>query len=349
MNALFPTIVDSRSLVRGNGQEMTAPRNTDAGCRLAVLLLPEFSQLSLSSFIDPLRLANSISGRPFFEWVLFSPDGRPVTCASGIVISVSRDFTGVVRELGSGRGPDMVIICAGDSVQKQASALLFSLLRTCRRQQVPISALGTATWLLAESGILDDTRCTIHWDKLAALSATFGRLHVTDSLFVRDRGLVTCAGEFASFDLAMELITNYLGNHTASAVCRHTTATQWRSGSDRQWAIGAQYTGASKKVAEAIRLMEQHIEDPLPLWDIAKCVGLSQRQIERLFRRYVSCSPMRHYLRVRLEEAKRLIEQTNMPLLEIALSCGFVSSSHFTKRFRECFGMAPSALRARRL
>ncbi|MEI9418930.1 GlxA family transcriptional regulator [Mesorhizobium sp. Cs1321R2N1] len=349
MNAVFPVIVDSRSLVQGNGQEMIAPRDTHARCRLAVVLLPEFSQLSLSSFIDPLRLANSISGRPFFEWVLSSPDGRPVTCASGIVISVSREFTDVVKEVGSAGGPDMVIICAGDSVQKQASASLFSLLRTCRRHQVPISALGTATWLLAESGILNDTCCTIHWDKLAALSATFGRLRVTDSLFVRDRGLVTCAGEFASFDLAMELITNYFGNNTASAVCRHTTAKQWRSGCDRQRAIGAQYAGASKKVAESIRLMEQHIEDPLPLCDIARCIGLSRRQIERLFQRYLSCSPMRYYVRVRLEGAKRLIEQTDIPLLEIALSCGFVSSSHFTKRFRECFGKAPSALRARRL
>ncbi|MER8396422.1 GlxA family transcriptional regulator [Mesorhizobium sp. M1340] len=349
MNALVPTTVDSRSLVQGDGQDITDPRDTYAGCRLAVLLLPEFSQLSLSSFIDPLRLANSKSGRPFFEWMLSSPDGRPVTCASGIVISVSRDFTGVVKELGSGRGPDMVIICAGDNVQKHASASLFSVLRTCRRHQVPILALGTATWLLAESGILNDTRCTIHWDKLEALSATFERLHVTDSLFVRDRGLVTCAGEFASFSLAMELITNYLGNHNASAVCRHTTAVQWRSGSDRQCAIDAQYVGASKKVAEAIRLMSQHIEDPLPLCDVGKRVGLSQRQIERLFQRYVSCSPMRYYLRVRLEGAKRLIEQTDIPLLEIALSCGFVSPSHFTKRFRDCFGTAPSALRARRM
>ncbi|TIT28748.1 MAG: helix-turn-helix domain-containing protein, partial [Mesorhizobium sp.] len=197
----------------------------------------------------------------------------------------------------------------------------------------------------AETGILNDTACTIHWEKLTALSETFGRLRVTDSLFVRDGDVVTCAGEFASFDLAMELISDHLGKDSASAVCRHAIAGQWRSGSDKQWATGAQYACTSKRVAEVIRLMEQHIEDPLTFCDIAKSVGLSRRQIERLFERYVSCSPRRYYARLRLERAKRLIEQTKMPLLEIAVACGFVSSSHFSKCFRETFGRVPSAYR----
>ncbi|TIU68314.1 MAG: helix-turn-helix domain-containing protein [Mesorhizobium sp.] len=239
----------------------------------------------------------------------------------------------------------MIVVCAGERVESHASASLMKLLRLCRRHRIPIGALGTATWLLAETGILNDTACTIHWEKLTALSESFGRLRVTDRLFVRDGDVVTCAGEFASFDLAMELISDHLGKDYASAVCRHTTAGHWRLGSDRQGATGAQYTSISKRVAEVISLMEQHIEDPLPLYDIAKCVGLSRRQIERLFERYVSCSPMRYYLRLRLEWAKRLIEQTNMPFLEIAVACGFVSSSHFSKCFREIFGKAPSDCR----
>ncbi|RUX47511.1 GlxA family transcriptional regulator [Mesorhizobium sp. M4A.F.Ca.ET.050.02.1.1] len=314
--------------------------------RVVILLLPGFSQLSLSSFIDPLRLANSMTGRSYFDWVISSSDGRPIECASGLVVSASKTFASVAMDLrGAGR-PDMVVICAGEAVEKHASASLLNLLRQCRRHQVPISALGTAAWLLAESGILNGASCTIHWEKLAAFSECFGRLHVTDSLFVRDGDVVTCAGEFASFDLAMELISSRLGRDSASAVCRRTTAGQWRSGSERQRANGAQYAGISKKVAETISLMEQHIEDPLPLRDLAKCVGLSRRQIERLFERYVSCSPMRYYLRLRLELAERLIEQTNMSMVEIAVACGFASSSHFSKCFREVFGRAPRTFRS---
>ncbi|MEI8703471.1 GlxA family transcriptional regulator [Mesorhizobium sp. ISC15] len=313
--------------------------------RLAILLLPGFSQLSLSSFVDPLRLANSISGRSFFEWAVSSPDGEPVECASGIFVSVGKSFASVASYLRSNGLPNMVIVCAGEKVERHASASLMNILRLYRRHSVPISALGTATWLLAESGILTDAACTIHWNKLAALSETFGRLHVTNSLFVRDGDVVTCAGEFASFDLAMELISDHLGRDNASAVCRHTTAGQWRSGSCRQWETGGEYVGVSKKVAEVARLMEQHIEDPLPLQDIAKCVGLSRRQVERLFERHVSCSPKRYYLRVRVEWAKRLIEQTNLPLLEVAVASGFLSSSHFSKCFRDVFGTAPSACR----
>ncbi|MER8747462.1 GlxA family transcriptional regulator [Mesorhizobium sp. M1004] len=313
--------------------------------RLVILALPGFSLLSLSSFVDPLRLANSISGRSFFEWTIASLDGQPVECASGFILSVDSDFASTGGCVQAGKGPSMVIVCAGEWVQKQTSTSLSKILRLCKRQGVPIAALGTATWLLAESGLLDDSACTIHWDQRAALSEKFDRLQVTDRLFVRDTHLVTCAGEFASFDLVMELISERLGRDTALAVCRHTTAGHWRPASDRQQTINAGETGICKTMEEVIRIMEEHIEDPLPLRDIAKCVGRSQRQIERLFARSVSSSPMRYYLHLRLSRAKRLIGQTELPIVEIAIACGFASASHFSKCFREAFGANPSACR----
>lgn len=346
MNARFPPIARSSVIDWDGNRQAVIPHDGRVVYRLVILLLPEFSQLSLSSFLDPLRLANSISGRSFFEWAVASSDGMPVECASGISVAVGKDFAGVASDLRRAGRADLIVVCAGDRVEKQASASLVNLLRLSRRRKVPISALGTATWLLAASGMLDDTACTIHWPKQAALVETFGRLRVTNKLFVRDGDLVTCAGEFASFDLAMELISEHLGRDNASAVCRHTTASQWRSGSDRQWSCGSEYAGLSSKLAEVVRLMDQHIDDPLSLGDMATCVGLSRRQVERLFARYVSCSPMRYYLRLRLDRAKRLIEQTDMPLLEIAVACGFTSASHFSKCFREAFGRAPSACRA---
>ncbi|MER8550448.1 DJ-1/PfpI family protein [Mesorhizobium sp. M1169] len=179
-------------------------------------------------------------------------------------MSVSSDFASAGQSVQAGKSPNMVIVCAGARVEKHTSPSLINVLRLCRRRGVPIAALGTATWLLAESGLLTDTACTIHWDKRAAFSETFGHLQVTDRLFVRDTHLVTCAGEFASFDLVIELISERLGRDTALAVCRHTTAGHWRPASDRQWTINAGETGICKPLAEVIRIMEEHIEDPLP-------------------------------------------------------------------------------------
>ncbi|WP_167391480.1 AraC family transcriptional regulator [Mesorhizobium temperatum] len=162
--------------------------------RLVILALPGFSQLTLSSFVDPLRLADSVSGRASFEWAIASLDGNPVECASGLSLSASTDFASTGQSLHAGKRPNMVIVCAGDRVEKQTSASLLRVLRLCGRHGVPIAALGTATWLLAESGMLDDTACTIHWDKRAALSETFSHVQVTDRLFVRNARLATCAG-----------------------------------------------------------------------------------------------------------------------------------------------------------
>ncbi|MER8437235.1 GlxA family transcriptional regulator [Mesorhizobium sp. M1312] len=312
---------------------------------MTILALPGFSQLSLSSFVDPLRLANSVADKRVFEWTIVSPDGKPVECASGFSLAVAGDFAGIAQSIQACKSPSMVIVCAGERVEKQASSSLSRILRLCKRFGTPLAALGTATWLLAECGVLEDSACTIHWDKRAALAETFARLLVTDRLFVRDAQLATCAGEFASFDLVMDLISEHLGKEVALAVCRHTTAGHWRSASDRQWTITGSEMVTSKALADIIRIMEEHVEDPLPLHDIARCVGRSRRQIERLFERCVSSSPMRYYMTLRLARAKRLVQQTDLPIVEVAIACGFASASHFSKCFRQVYGCNPTACR----
>ncbi|MEI9418483.1 GlxA family transcriptional regulator [Mesorhizobium sp. Cs1321R2N1] len=325
---------DERRHVDGSREE--------EGFRVAILLLPGFSQLSLSSFLVPLRLANSVAGYRFFEWSVSTPDGKPVECACGISVSANHAFSKIISAISSVTRPHMVVLCAGEQVENQASAPLLNLLRLCRRDRVSMAALGTATWLLAEGGMLNDAPCTIHWGKMPALTETFSRLNVMNNLFVRTGDLVTCAGEFASFHLAMELVSNRLGKGTASAVCHHTTALRWRSGSDKQWSASSEFAGVSRTMSEIISLMEQHIEDPLSLYDLARCVGCSRRQIERLFDRYVSCSPRRYYMHLRLERAKQLVEHTSLQQVEIAVACGFATASRFSKCFRNAFGRSPT-------
>ncbi|MFD2054842.1 GlxA family transcriptional regulator [Mesorhizobium calcicola] len=343
MNAPFSA--GDRSRIVGWSLDRPEIDSGDEICRLTILALPGFSLLSLSSFVDPLRLANAVADRRFFEWTMVSPDGQPVECASGFSLAVAGDFARIAEGIQACKGPSMVVVCAGERVEKQVSASLSRILRLCKRFGTPLAALGTATWLLAESGVLDDAACTIHWDKRAALAETFARVLVNDRLFVRDAQIATCAGEFASFDLVMDLISEHLGKETALAVCRYTTAGHWRSASERQWTITGREMVTCKPLAEIVRIMEEHVEDPLPLRDIAKCVGRSRRQIERLFERSVSSSPMRYYMTLRLARAKRLIQQTDLPVVEIAVACGFASASHFSKCFRQIYGCNPRVCR----
>ncbi|MBB6465864.1 transcriptional regulator GlxA family with amidase domain [Aminobacter lissarensis] len=310
-----------------------------------VLLLPGFSQLCLSSLIDPLRLANALSGQSLFHWCLMSLDGKSVESASGISVEVSGNS--LRHQKAMALDPHAaVLICAGEGVEQQRCPELRAFLRRAHRADLPLYALGTATWLLADAGLLGEARCTIHWGKMAALSETFYDLAIEDALFVRDGKIVTCAGDLAAFDLAVALVQERCGIELARSICQHVIADRWRDGASCQSVpAGLRYGNTGKKLLRIIKLMEKHIEDPLPLEEIAARVCLSRRQIERLFERHLSTTPRRHYTAIKLGKARQLIELTDMPVTDVAIACGFVSPSYFSKSFKDHFGTLPSQMK----
>lgn len=319
----------------------------DQSFDLVVLLFPGFSHVCLSSMIEPLRLANTIANRQLFRWHLMSVDGAPVEGSGGIVVNVMGSFDEERRRLEIGKPPDAAMVCAGDGVEQHGSNHVLSLLRLYARRGAWLYGIGTGTWLLAKSGLLSGVRCTIHWPKIAALSETFDRLTIADALFVRDGPFVTCAGGFAAFDMVIDILERQFGADLARAVCRHMTTDYRRDGASSQAAPpGLRFAGISDKLVRTIRLMEQNLEEPLSLNDIAERVHLSRRQLERLFHRYLAVTPLRYYLSLRIERARQLIESTNLPILGIAIACGFASSSHFAKVFRDYLGKPPSSLRS---
>ncbi|TIL29444.1 GlxA family transcriptional regulator [Mesorhizobium sp.] len=323
-----------------------APNAGSRPYELAVVLVPGFPQVCLSSMIEPLRLANYLSARDLFRWRLVSLAGKAVECASGIPIGVNGDIESERRSLDAGRLPDAAIVCSGDGIEDHCSAAVMSLLRLYARRGVWLYGVGTGTWLLAKSGLLAGVRCTIHWPKLAALSETFDRLSIDDALFVRDGPIVTCAGGFAAFDMVVDIIEREFGSNLARAVCRHLTTDHRRDGAISQAAPpGLRLAGTSEKLIRAVRLMERNLEEPLSLEQIARTVVISRRQIERLFHRYLSMTPHRYYLSLRLARARQLLNSTNLPILDIAIACGFESSSHFAKTCQDYFGKPPSGLR----
>jgi transcriptional regulator GlxA family with amidase domain len=322
----------------------TPPGEHEPICFL-VLLLQGFSQLCLASLIDPLRLANTLSGSTLFRWQIVSLDGRSVESASGIAVEVTGRLDQYQESLLLDRR-QILMMFAGDGVRHHSTDSLRALLRHSVRTHIPIYALGTATWLLADAGVLDEVRCTIHWGTMAALSETFYGLAIDDALFVRDGHIVTCAGGLSAFDLAMALVEERSGAGLVRNICQHVVADRSRDGDSFQSAPpGLRFASTGRKLLSIVHIMEKHIDDPMPLEEVARRGSLSRRQMERLFAQHLSTTPRRYYLSLRLLKARQLIELTGMPVVDIAVACGFTSASHFSQCFRDHFKSLPSQLR----
>ncbi|MDX8479909.1 GlxA family transcriptional regulator [Mesorhizobium sp. VK24D] len=313
---------------------------------LVVLVLPGFSHLALHAYIEPFRIANSVARLPLFRWRIARLGVRPIEGANGLSVAADVGVDELVSSA-EDRRPDQLAIVAGEPIERQLTPQLNGFLRTMARRGVPIAAVGTATWLLAQTGLLAGTRCTIHWSRLAAFSEVFNQPRIRDSLFVKDGQYSTCAGELAAFDLAVDLIGGHAGGFIAQEVCRHATVEGQRSGSNRQTGpSGLAFAGVSDKLLMAMRIMEENVEFPLAMDEVAQRAGVSRRQLERLFAMHIGLPPVRHYLRIRVDHAKRLLEGTRMPIIDIAIACGFMSASHFAKCFRVFNGTSPQQCRA---
>ncbi|MER9883510.1 GlxA family transcriptional regulator [Mesorhizobium sp. M0118] len=315
----------------------------DRSQHIGILVLPGFSHLSLHAYVEPLRMANVLTNAPLFRWQVIGFSKGAVCGANGISIAV--DVT--AEELaGSHTSVDRLVVITGEKVERQFTPQLQALLRRMARRGIPIAALGTATWLLAETGLLTDAPCTIHWSRLAAFTEVFRKPRVTETLFVKHGQYSTCAGELAAFDLSVDLIASEVGAGIAQEVCRYAIVDGQRSGSNRQTIpSGISYANVSENLVNAIQTMETHLDNLFSIDAIAKRAGVSRRQLERLFLHHVGISPAKHYMKIRVDHAKRLIQGTRMPLVEIAIACGFISASHFSKCFKSIHKITPQQCR----
>jgi len=303
--------------------------------RVAFLLVPSFSMIAFTSAVEPLRLANRASGRELYRWHLFSTDGKPVAASNGIEL---RPEAGIETAAGFGT----VVLCSGIGGHAFSDRALFAALRRFDRQGADIGALCTGSHILARAGLLDGYRCTIHWENLAGFSEDFPQIDVTAELFEVDRNRFTCSGGTAALDMMLNLIAQQHGQELAAQVSDQFIHERIRDRHDHQrMALPARLGVRHPKLLSVITLMEEHLEEPLERHDLAKAAGLSNRQLERLFRKYLNRSPARYYVELRLNRARLLLLQTNMSVIDVALACGFVSASHFSKCYRDFFGRTP--------
>ncbi|WP_347309823.1 GlxA family transcriptional regulator [Defluviimonas sp. SAOS-178_SWC] len=303
--------------------------------RFVFLLLNNFTMLSFAGAIEPLRIANRVIGRPAYTWILAGENGTESTCSNGASFKLDMGLDEIERE-------DTVLVCGGIDVQSATSKPILNWLRREARRGVAIGGLCTAAYTVAKAGLLDGKRATIHWENQDSFLEEFEDVRLTKSVFVIDGNRMSTAGGTASIDMMLKIIAQDHGEEVANTVADQLIYSSIRTDQDTQrLSIPTRIGVRHPKLSQVIQMMEQNIEDPISPADLAADVGMSTRQLERLFRRYLNRSPKRYYMELRLQKARNLLMQTDMSVINVALACGFASPSHFSKCYRAHYKTTP--------
>ena len=303
--------------------------------RFVFVLLDNFTMLCFACALESLRIANRMANKKLYDWAIAGEGGEIARCSNGTEFKLNMDLGELARE-------DVVMVCGGIDVQAATTKKMVSWLRREARKGVTIGGLCTAGYTLAKAGLLDGKKATIHWENQDSFAEEFEDVKLTKSVFVVDGNRITTAGGTASIDLMLKIIADDHGEELANAVADQLIYSSIRTDQDTQrLSIPTRIGVRHPKLSRVIQMMEQNIEDPISPATLAHDVGMSTRQLERLFRRYLSRSPKRYYMELRLQKARNLLMQTDMSVINVALACGFASPSHFSKCYRAHYDTTP--------
>ena len=313
--------------------------------RFAFVLVPNFSMIAFASALEPLRIANRMADRELYSWQIVSREGGPVRASNACLVMTDQSLADVA--VGAGRDSPIVIVCSGLGAERIFDRELFAWLRRADRAGATIGAVCTGAHLLARAGLLKGHKCTIHWENLPGFVEEFPEIDVTADLFEVDRNRLTCSGGTAALDLMLHLIAARHGQELVTKISEQCLMDRIRQAHDHQRMPYRVRLGIHhSKLIGAIEMMEANVEEPLDQEMLARYVGLSRRQLERLFRKHLGRTPAQYYLELRLERARHLLYQTTMPIMNVAFATGFVSASHFSTCYRQLYGKTPRAERA---
>lgn len=309
--------------------DLTKPR------RFVFVLLDQFTMLCFASAVESLRLANRLADRELYTWRIVGESGSTITCSNGCTFQLDADLDELNRD-------DTVMVCGGVNIHAATTKKVLNWVRREARRGVTMAGLCTAGYTLAKAGLLDGRRATIHWENQDSFVEEFEEVELTKSVYVIDGNRITTAGGTASIDLMLKIIAQDHGEELANAVADQLIYSSIRTDQDTQrLSVPTRIGVRHPKLSRVIQIMEKNIEEPISPAVLAKDVGMSTRQLERLFRRYLSRSPKRYYMELRLQRARNLLMQTDMTVINVALACGFASPSHFSKCYRSHYNTTP--------
>lgn len=312
--------------------------------RLGFLLMDGFPMACLTSAIEPLRAANEITGRKEFAWTLISETGAPVR--SSAEVRFDPDLA-----LDAAEGLDSVMILSSPTSAFENPRRAYGQLRWLDRSGVVLGAFSGGIFPLARSGLMTGHRCSVHWCYEAAFKAEFPDIEPSPSVILRDRRRYTVSGAGAVFDLMLRLVEERLGRDTMTEVACWFQHPFVRDEDASQKVPVAKQGGTDDMLPEpiraAIRIFEDHIEDPIQIADVAAAVDLSERHLERCFKQATGQSPLKYYRLLRLKKARQRVLYSNDTITEIAQSVGYASSTPMARHYAEAFGVNPNDERRR--
>lgn len=321
-------MVNENSVIKFNAN-VKSPR------RFVFVLMENFTLLSFASALDALRIANRMSGKTLYEWTFIGENEGVVSCSAGTQFKLDNSLIELHRD-------DTVLLCGGTSIQEATTKKLIGWLRREARRGLTIGGLCTAAYPMAKAGLLDEKKATIHWENQDSFAEEFLEVELTKTVFVCDGNRYTTAGGTSSIDLLLKIIADEHGEELANAVADQMIYSSIRTDQDTQrLSVPTRIGVRHPKLSKVIQMMEINIEEPISPSILAKDVGMSTRQLERLFRRYLDRSPKRYYMELRLQKARNLLMQTDMSVINVALACGFASPSHFSKCYRAHYDTTP--------
>ncbi len=321
--------------MQSNRRDAVKPETAPEPRRFVFVLLDDFTMLSFACALECLRIANRMAERTVYKWILVGEGGDEIQCSAGTRFRVDCDLVEMRRD-------DTILVCGGVDVQEASTKKLLNWLRREARRGPVIGGLCTAGYTLAKAGLLDGKKATIHWENQDSFLEEFDDVRLTKSVFVIDGNRLTTAGGTSSIDLMLKIIADDHDEDLANAVADQLIYSSIRTDQDTQrLSVPTRIGVRHPKLSQVIQMMESHIEEPISPSILAKDVGMSTRQLERLFRRYLNRSPKRYYRELRLQKARNLLMQTDMSVINVALACGFASPSHFSKCYRAHYDTTP--------
>lgn len=317
-------------------------RAADPMLRLAVLLLPQFTLSAFSLFLDPVRLASDDrdgSRQIHCKWRVMTLNGLPVRSSCGVeMYPTARGFQ--YTDI------DWLVVVGGltqTSIHDDDRVL--GIISDAAGQGVRVIGLCTGVFSMAAAGILDTEPCCVSWFHRDEFVSRYDVADVdTTRLFRFGTRHVTCAGGIGAAHVSLEIIRRTFGDDAAAKCASIMLMPQYWT-HDVEQPMAQLAAMRSTKVRDALRFMETRIDEPFKVPEVAAAASVSVRQLERLFRSHLELSPRKVMHFLRMKKASVYLRETDMPIIEVALACGFSSPSYFAATFKDAFGLAPSAYR----
>jgi transcriptional regulator GlxA family with amidase domain len=308
--------------------------------QVCFVLLPRFNMMTLTMLMEPMRIANYLAPRPLYAWSFRGSDAGQILASNGLAVNCLD-----LEDDGGGR-PDLIVVCGSWGAEHLNDQRLFRWLRRMAHNGVQMAAIELGVYAFAKAGLLIDQKVTTHWSMLPGLAEAYPKLQFVEQLYTVDGAIMTCAGGAAGLDMMLHIVGRQRGEQLAAEIANQVLFHPRRPPESAQrHATGGKHDDVHPDVRSAMTLLEARIEEPTPVPRVCREIGVSQRKLERLFKRDTGCTIVQYSKLLRLQYARVLLSSTRMSIREVSAACGFNSMSYFSQSFLATFGKKPSEYR----